>query len=140
MHNHEKLTKREKIVIIGATVVTTCIAGYFGYKYLNEVKLEKVLNESVSALANKNDLLEAKIENLQEAASEGLYEEAIATVTRKINHLKDQIAYCTDRLSVNVNDIQTENALTSYKAKLDVLMGRKLHFLEAQKTYELLVD
>lgn len=85
-------------------------------------------------------MLEAKIENLQEAASEGLYEEAIATVTRKINHLKDQIAYCTDRLSVNGNDIQTENALTSYKAKLDVLIGRKLHFLEAQKTYELLVD
>lgn len=140
MHNHEKLTKREKIVIIGATVVTTCIAGYFGYKYLNGVKLEKVLNESVSALTNKNDLLEAKIENLQEAASEGLYEEAIATVTRKINHLKDRIAYCTDRLSVNGNDVQTENALTSYKAKLDVLMGRKLHFLEAQKTYELLVD
>ena len=29
MHKHEKLTKREK-TIIGAAVVTTCIAGYFG--------------------------------------------------------------------------------------------------------------
>ena len=131
MHKHEKLTKREK-TIIGAAVVTTCIVGYFGYK--------KGLHRSVIALVSKNDLLEARVKNLQEAASEGLYEEAIATVTRKINHLKDQIAYCTDRMSANGNDIQTENALNTYKAKLDVLMERKHNFIEAQKTYELIVN
>lgn len=131
MQKHEKLTKREKL-LIGAAITTACVAGYFGYK--------KGLHRSVIALVSKNSLLETRVKTLQEAASEGLYEEAIATVTRKINHLKDQIAYCADRLSTNGNDIQTENALNGYKAKLDVLLERKHNFVEAQKTYELIVN
>lgn len=127
----KKFTKTEK-VLIGTAIVCTCAAGYFGYKY--------GLRHTFNALADKNNALESKIKVLQEAASEGLYEEAIATVTRKINHIKDQVAYCTDRLSTNTNDFQTENALASYTAKLDVLMARKNNFVEAQKTYELIVD
>ena len=89
---------------------------------------------------HKNSLLENKVKVLQEAASEGLYEEAIATVTRKINHLKDQIEYCANRLSTTGNDIQTAIALNNYKMKLGVLMARKNNFIEAQKTYELIAD
>ena len=131
MKINKKLTKREKMLICIA-IVTTCTAGYFGYKY--------GLHHSITALANKNNLLENKVKVLQEAASEGLYEEAIATVTRKINHLKDQIEYCTNRLSTNGNDTQTEIALNNYKAKLGVLMARKDNFIEAQKAYELIAD
>ena len=127
----KKLTKREKLLICIA-MGTACAAGYFGYKY--------GIHRSITALANKNSLLENKVKILQEAASEGLYEEAIATVTRKINHLKDQIEYCANRLSTNGNDIQTEIALNNYKMKLGVLMARKNDFIEAQKTYELIAD
>ena len=131
MKINKKLTKREKMLICIA-IVTTCTAGYFGYKY--------GLRRSITDLANKNNLLENKVKVLQEAASEGLYEEAIATVTRKINHLKDQIEYCANRLSTNGNDTQTEIALNNYKAKLGVLMARKDNFIEAQKAYELIAD
>lgn len=127
----KKFNKREKMLLV-IGIAFDCTAGYFGYRY--------GLKQSVNDLVRKNDLLENKVKNLQEAASEGLYEEAIATVTRKINHLKDQIDYCTDRLTTNCNDIQTENALINYKEKLGVLMVRKTNFIEAQKAYELIVD
>ena len=127
----KKLTKREKLLICIA-IGTTCAAGYFGYKY--------GIHRSITTLENKNSLLENKVKVLQEAASEGLYEEAIATVTRKINHLKDQIEYCANRLSTNGNDVQTEIALNNYKMKLGVLMARKNDFIEAQKAYELITD
>lgn len=131
MKMNKKFTKREKLLICIA-IGTTCTAGYFGYRY--------GVHRSVTALTNKNSLLENKVRVLQEAASEGLYEEAIATVTRKINHLKDQIEYCANRLSTNGNDIQTEIALNNYKTKLGVLMARKNNFIEAQKAYELIAD
>lgn len=131
MKKFKELTKREKVLICAA-VVTTCTAGYFGYRY--------GLRCSIADLTSKNNILENKVKVLQEAASEGLYEEAIATVTRKINHLKDQIEYCTNRLSTNGSDIQTEIALNNYRDKLSVLVARKGNFIEAQKAYELITD
>lgn len=128
---NKKLTKREKLMI-AAAIVCAATAGYFGYAF----GTKHIFNDLVS----KNNLLESKVKNLQEAASEGLYEEAIATVTRKINHLKDQIEYCANRLLTDRNDIQTEIALNGYKAKLDILLARKANFVEAQKAYELIVD
>ena len=131
MKKNRKLTRNEKLLLLVA-LATTCTAGYFGYKY--------GLSKTVKELLNKNDLLEHRLDNLQEAASEGLYEEAIATVTRKINHVKDQIEYCGNRLLSNKNDFQTEAALNAYKEKLIVLLKRKNNFIEAQKTYELIVS
>ena len=101
----KNLTKRERLLIC-ISIGTSCAVGYFGYKY--------GMHRSITALANKNSLLENKVKVLQEAASEGLYEEAIATVTRKINHLKDQIEYCANRLYTNGNDIQTDIVLYYY--------------------------
>lgn len=131
MEKCKKFTTREKLFITAA-IACACAAGYFGYRY--------GMKHAFDDLVNKNALLESKVKNLEEAASEGLYEEAIATVTRKINHLKDQIEYCVNRLATNSNDIQTENALINYKEKLNVLMARKTNFVEAQKAYELIVD
>lgn len=61
MHNHEKLTKREK-AIIGAAVVTTCIAGYFGYKYFSGNKLKKQLIGDYKYLEDSVDTLMAAME------------------------------------------------------------------------------
>ena len=57
-------------LLICIAMGTTCTAGYFGYKY--------GMHRSITTLANKNSLLENKVKVLQEATSEGLYEEAIA--------------------------------------------------------------
>lgn len=62
MHNHEKLTKRDKIVIVGATVVTTCIVGYFGYKHFSGAKLKKQLIEDYKYLEDSVDTLMAAME------------------------------------------------------------------------------
>ena len=79
----KKLTKKEKALIC-ATFVGAGIAGYFGIKYFNS--------------KNKIIVLEDNVNTLMEAASEGLYEEAEATVTRKINHVKDQIEHMPIKL------------------------------------------
>lgn len=131
----EKLSKREKIIIsivIGTGVVSVCTAGYLGYRY----GYTKARIETVDSI----NLLEAKVKTLQEAASEGLYEEAIATVTRKINYLKDRIEYCNKNLRLNPNDKQGKEILKKYEIKLDVLSNRKEDFLKAQKAYSLIVE
>lgn len=69
MYKHEKLTKREK-TIIGAAVVTTCIAGYFGYKYFSEIKLEKLLFKDVGRLDEQIMSLEDSIDILKAAMEE----------------------------------------------------------------------
>lgn len=69
MHKHEKLIKREK-TIIGAAVVTTCIAGYFGYKYFSGIKLEKQLCKDVGHLAEQRMSLEDSIDVLKAAMEE----------------------------------------------------------------------
>lgn len=61
MQNHEKLTKRE-IAMIGVTVVATCVAGYFGYKYFNTIKFEKLLNKDNENLKDSVDTLKAAME------------------------------------------------------------------------------
>lgn len=69
MYKHEKLTKREK-TIIGAAVVTTCIAGYFGYKYLSEIKLAKQLFKDIGHLDEQSMSLEDSIDTLKAAMEE----------------------------------------------------------------------
>lgn len=63
MHKHEKLTKREKVVIIGAAVVTTCIAGYFGIKWFG-------LHKDLERLAEQSMSLEDSMETLRAAMEE----------------------------------------------------------------------
>lgn len=121
----KKLTKKEK-VLIGAAVVGAGVAGYFGVKYLNS--------------KNKIIVLEDNVNTLMEAASEGLYEEAEATVTRKVNHIKDQIEYCIKRLDSNPADKQTRESLEKYRIKLDLLSNRKAKFVKAQDVYRIIVD
>ena len=60
MHKHEKLTKREK-TIIGAAVVTTCIAGYFGIKCFSKNK-SLGLHKDLARLEDSIDTLKAAME------------------------------------------------------------------------------
>lgn len=69
MHKHEKLTRREKIAI-GTIVVSTCVAGYFGYKYLSRTKVEKLLFKDVGRLDEQIMSLEDSIDTLKAAMEE----------------------------------------------------------------------
>lgn len=123
----EKLTKREK-VMIGVSVVSVGVAGYFGFKYL------KTNQELISQLC-KNDTLKTNVETLMEAASEGVFEEAIGTVNNKINHRRDRVKYLVDRLTTNPDDIQAKNSLEKYQNELTTLLNRKDKFTAAQELY-----
>ena len=129
MHKHEKLTKREK-TIIGAAVVTTCIAGYFGYKYFSGIKLEKALTED-------NKYLKDSVDTLMAAASEGAFEEALGTVNHKITYRLDKEKYLTELLKGRPNDADTRDNLERVRAELADLCRRKSKIEAAQKLYEI---
>lgn len=105
------------------------VSGIFGYK----------AGKYVNSLKSVIEVQEKQIDILNAAASEGLYEEAIATVTRKLNYLKDRIAYLSKQLAETPNDTQTKKALETYTERLSVLTERKRSFQEAQKAYEVIV-
>lgn len=71
----KKITKQDVIKVVGI------LSGIFGYKVGK-------LSKNVKVLTAANEALSREVNVLNAAASEGLYEEAIATVTRKINYLK----------------------------------------------------
>lgn len=120
MQKHEKLTKREK-TIIGAAVVTTCIAGYFGIKYISDYKQIRKLTEDTTTLMG--------------AASEGLFDEALATVGRKISYRKDREQYLLRQIASHPEDPDLSTCLSRVQSELSVLTERQSKFLNAQELY-----
>ena len=125
----KKLTKRDKL-LIGVTVTFACAAGYFGVKCLKDAKIQ-------DALVKSNKDLKDSVDTLMAADSEGVFEEALATVGRKIAYRKDKEAYLVEQLSSTPCDKQTQNALSCIRAELQVLLERQSKFIEAQKLYEI---
>lgn len=127
MHKHEKLTKREK-TIIGAAVVTTCIAGYFGYKYFSGIKLEELL-------VKDNKYLKDSVDTLMAAASEGVFEEAIGTVNHKITYRVDKEKYLIEYLKEHPTHTDAQKGLERVTAELTNLYARRAKFEAAQELY-----
>lgn len=127
----EKLTKREKVILgvsIGLGVVAVGTAGYFGVKCYS-------LNKENNLLQKTNDVLNDKVTTLMEAASEGVFEEAISTVNNKLNHRNDRKKYLLERLLETPDDIQTKKALEKVETELSNLLKRKDKFTKAQSFY-----
>ena len=146
------LTTREK-VLIGLSIagaVATCAAGYFGYKYwenLKDLKALKAVNDDLlkgflkkddefkTKLIEENKDLKYKVTTLLEAASEGLFEDAIGTVNNKINYRVDRKKYLNEALKIKPDDKQTQKALAKVELELANLFGRKDKFIDAQLIY-----
>lgn len=127
----EKMTKREKVILgvsIGLGVVVVGTAGYFGVRCYS-------LNKENNLLQKTNDVLNDKVTTLMEAASEGVFEEAISTVNNKLNHRNDRKKYLLEQLSETPNDIQTKKALEKVETELSNLLKRKDKFTKAQSFY-----
>ena len=134
----EKLTKREKVMLgvsIGVSATAIGVAGYFGFKYYKSNENAKLLEQGMHYLSGVNSDLHHKIETLMEAASEGVFEEAIGTVNNKINHRTDRKKYLLERLAQFPDDIQTKKALEKVETELANLCKRKDKFTEAQAFY-----
>lgn len=135
----KKITKQDVIKAV-EIVGVGILSGIFGYKVGKMAKSVKVLKNVAGEQNIRIEYLEKMNDTLNAAASEGLYEEAIATVTRKINYLKDKIEACNKWLNDNPADLATQRALIKHQTKLDMLNGRKNRFKEAQQIYEIIED
>ena len=134
----EKLTKREKVMLgisVGVSVTAICAAGYFGFKYYKSNENTKLLEQGMHYLSGVNSDLNNKIETLMEAATEGVFEEAIGTVNNKINTRTDKRKYLLERLLQFPDDNQAKAALEKVEIELANLYKRKDKFTEAQAFY-----
>ena len=80
------LTTREK-VLIGVGVVGACVAGYFGYKYFNELKIAKdqknTINDLIKDLMSKDTEAETAKKIALEAMDAANNQEVINDITKE---------------------------------------------------------
>lgn len=136
----KKLTRREKI-LIGVSIVGAGVAGFIIYKQYNVITkalLDKIECEKIiTNIDNENQVLKYDVQTLMEAASEGVFEEAIGTVNNKINHRTDKKKYLLEALKAKPDDEQTKQALNKVNIELENLFTRKDKYTKAQALYEI---
>ena len=136
----KKLSKREKI-LIGVSIVGAGVAGFIIYKQYNIITkalLDKIECEKIiTNIDNENQVLKYDVQTLMEAASEGVFEEAIGTVNNKINHRTDRKKYLLEALKAKPDDEQSKQALNKVNIELENLFTRKDKYTKAQALYEI---
>ena len=136
----KKLTKREKI-LLGVSIVSVGVAGFIIYKQhdiIVKALLDKIEREKIiTNLNNENQVLKCDVQTLMEAASEGVFEEAIGTVNNKINHRSDKKKYLLEALETNPNNDEIKQALNKVNIELKNLFTRKDKYTKAQTLYEI---
>ena len=137
------LTTREK-VLIGASVVGACVAGYFGYKYLENLKDFKALkatnDDLIKDLMSKDTEAEIAKKIALEAMDAANNQEVINDITKdelnfmrflivesgctkmalqngenKLSRIRTKIAAEIERLATNPNDTQTMQSLINHQ-------------------------
>lgn len=86
----EVVIANKHAIITGAACVATCVLGCL---LIKEIKVNKVLKDKNTELLEKAFLvnnLNEEVELIQEAMSEGMIQEAIATTVRKLNFRTDK--------------------------------------------------
>ena len=134
----------KKIMIAGGLVVSAG-AAYMMYKHGLEIK--DLLNKHDVELKNKDIVIEGLSEvlkdtrednrTLMEALSEGVFEEAIATVTRKINSRKDKLTFLERQLEKGNTADEVLAKIEEITFEIAELIRRKESFLEGQHLYEI---
>ena len=153
------LTTREK-VLIGVGVVGACVAGYFGYKYFNELKIAKeqknTINDLIKDLMSKDTEAETAKKIALEAMDAANNQEVINDITKeelnfmrfliiesgctkmalqngenKLSRIRKKIAVEIERLAINPNDTQTKSSLMNHQ-KFEATLIDKI-----EKTIEL---
>ena len=103
-------------IIAGASAVVIGALGYIIYK-------EKLDYNQLSIRLRE---AHEKTDILAEALSEGVFEEAIATTTRKLNSRKDRLNYLL------INRDETDEIVIKLKGEIKVLARRRDAFNRAQ--------
>lgn len=117
------------------------LTGFIIYKQYNVITkalLDKIECEKIiTNIDNENQVLKYDVQTLMEAASEGVFEEAIGTVNNKINHRTDKKKYLLEALKAKPDDEQTKQALNKVNIELENLFTRKDKYTKAQALYEI---
>lgn len=153
------LTTREK-VLIGVGVVGACVAGYFGYKYINNLKIIKdqknTIDDLIKDLMSKDTEAETAKKIALEAMDAANNQEVINDITKeelnfmrflivesgctkmalqngenKLSRIRKKIAAEIENLALNPNDKQTEVSLINHQ-KFEATLIDKI-----EKTIEL---
>ena len=129
----KKLTRREKI-LLGVSIVSVGIAGYFGFKCygykINNELLEKVLKRSDKEKENINDRLNF-IEFL--VIESDCVPKALQNANNKLSRVQSKIEAATERLILKPNDIDAQKWLENNKAEEAKLIE---HITKAMKLDE----
>lgn len=133
----KKLTRREKI-LLGVSIVSAGVAGYFGFKCygykINNELLEKVLKKAEKEKENINDRLNF-IEFL--VIESDCVPKALQNANNKLSRVQSKIAVATERLLKVPDDEQTQKWLKNNKAeeiKLIEHINKAMKLDEAVKT------
>lgn len=106
-------------ILVATLISSTCILGAALVK--SEIG-KKILEETDYALKNRVDTLEA-------ALTEGVFEEAITTTTRKIDYKKDRLSFIRDAKDTREFNKQ---AISKLEREIDILTERRDAFEKAQ--------
>ena len=153
------LTTREK-VLMGVGVVGACVAGYFGYKYIKDLKIIKdqknTIDDLIKDLMSKDTEAETAKKIALEAMDAANNQEVINDITKeelnfmkflivesgctkmalqngenKLSRIRKKIAAEIENLALNPNDKQTEVSLINHQ-KFEATLIDKI-----EKTIEL---
>ena len=129
----KKLTKREKI-LLGVSIVSAGVAGYFGFKCygykINNELLEKVFKKSEKDKENINDRLNF-IEFL--VIESDCVPKALQNANNKLSRVQSKIEAATERLILKPNDIDAQKWFENNKAEEAKLIE---HITKAMKLDE----
>lgn len=115
----EYIVENKYEIFVDTLVLSTCILGAALVK--SKIR-NKILEETDYALKNKVDTLEA-------ALTEGVFEEAIATTTRKINYRKDRLSFIRDTKDTRKFNKQI---ISNLEREIDILTERRDEFKKVQ--------
>ena len=104
-------------ILVATLISSTCILG-----------AALVKSEIGKEILEKTDIvLKNKVDNLEAALTEGVFEEAIATTTRKINYKKDKLDFISSR-----KDKGDSQIVSKLEREISILTERRDAFEKAQ--------
>ena len=104
-------------ILVATLISSTCILG-----------AALVKSEIGKEILEKTDIvLKNKVDNLEAALTEGVFEEAIATTTRKINYKKDKLDFISSR-----KDKGDSQIVSKLEREISILTERINAFEKAQ--------
>ena len=137
--------KHAKKILIAGGIVVTAGAAYLFYKHNVDIKNlldkhEKELNQKDAMIHGLDLALDQSMKDkttLMEAASEGLFEDAIRKVTNKINYRMDRADYLEKALEKCPDDKDLNVAYDKVLYELEMLRARRDKYALAQIVYEI---